>query len=114
MRYLRGTWRLWSDILTFDWLDRLSVHAPRLGYNLKRILWSVWFGMAAWYFLDPRFRIYENHRYIEMNWTWRILNGSVLLGAALAPLILFLFFKVRGGYIKFQWPPFGRLSRKRE
>jgi hypothetical protein len=69
-------------------------------------------GIAAWYYLDPRFRLFEKNRYIETSWTLRILTGSVLLGAAVNPLILFVFFKARDS-IEFQWPQFRRWMTKR-
>jgi hypothetical protein len=112
MGYLRWAWRLWSNILTFEWLNRLSIPHPRLGYNIKCVLWSAWMGIAAWYYLDPRFRLFEKNRYIETSWTLRILTGSVLLGAAVNPLILFVFFKARDS-IEFQWPQFRRWMTKR-
>lgn len=90
MRYLKQAWRIWSNILTFEWLDQLSLSQPRLAYNIKCVIWSAAMGIASWYQLDPRIRIYERNRYVDTNWTFRIVMGLAMLAAALAPLVLFI------------------------
>ncbi len=81
MVYLKKIGNLWSDILTFGWLDRLSVKHPRLAGAITGFLFSVGFSLCAWYFLDPRFVIYEKTQYVPMNWTLRIVYG-ILFGLA--------------------------------
>ena len=113
MRYLRRAWRLWSDILTFDWLERLSRHHPDVAYAIGSIIWSVGMGIAAWVHLDPRIRLYEKNSYIEQAWPGRIVMGVILLGLAIAPVILSIAFRGRNA-IELGWPRFGRQTTKRK
>src|SRR5438045_1801444 len=108
MKHLRTAWAWWYDILSFEWLERLSRFSPRLAWNLACILWSLWMFAFAWYQLDPRFRIFQKHSYIEEAWWSRILVGSVFLLAGLAPIVF------RTGpsesTIELRWNPFKQFA----
>ena len=86
MRYLKRAWILYSELLTFEWLNRLWLKRPRLAIAIAGCLISLTSGFFAWYFLDLRFRHYEKDGYTEANWMFRIfagvLLGTVALGVA--------------------------------
>lgn len=78
MRCLKQAWQLWSNILTFAWLTRLWYERPRLATAIAGFLVSLSIGLYAWYYLDPRFRLYEKNSFTEMSWAFRIFMGVSL------------------------------------
>ena len=93
MNTLKKLWKLWSDILTFAWVDRLAEKHRTLGGVVRGLLFTIGFGVWAWYYLDPRIIIYEKYRYVPINWAFRILYGSLMGSASLISLYFtFCFF----------------------
>jgi hypothetical protein len=81
MRFLKKGWDLWSDIVTFAWLDRLGGKHPRLARAITGTLFVIVFALFAWYYLDRRFIIYPKMGYVPVDWTTRIILG-LLFGIA--------------------------------
>ena len=87
MIYLKKAWNLWSDLVTFEWLRRLSLKRPRLGMAISGFLISTTLGLFAWYYLDPHFKLYERNSYAEVSWTFRIIMGTLLATGSIAVAI---------------------------
>jgi hypothetical protein len=91
MHFLKRAWQLWSDVLTFDWLDRLSTTKPRLAKGIRGMLICLGLGLLAWYYLDPRFVIVAKYSYEEVHWRTRIILGSVCAIASIGVAVYTLF-----------------------
>jgi hypothetical protein len=109
MHFLKRAWQLWSDVLTFEWLDRLSTTKPRLSKAIRGMLMCLGFGLLAWYYLDPRFVIYAKYSYEEVHWETRIILGSVCAIVSLGIAVNTLFSLKRSEPVALEVLP----SRKR-
>ena len=106
MRYLKSLWRLWYDIWSFEWLDRLSQFSPRLAWSITCMMYSAWMFALAWFYLDPRVRVYTRHGSGEESWSYRIVMGVIPALAGLVPLV----FRIDRDQcsIELRWNPFKR------
>ena len=83
MDYLKKVWNVGSDIITWAWLDRLTVKYPRLARSLKAFLVSVVFGMFAWWYLDQRNVIYGKYSHQPSVGPGRAIVGGLMAIASL-------------------------------
>lgn len=88
MIYLKRAWNLWSDLITFEWLERLSRKHPRLAGVIRGALISLLFGLGAWYHLNPRFVIYPKHSHLPLSWAERIPMGILFSIASVITIAL--------------------------
>lgn len=74
---LKKAWKIWSDLITLVWLDRLWLKKPCLANVISFFIAGLVCGLISWYYYDPRFRLYPKDSYVELSREARMWHSLI-------------------------------------